>query len=264
MLTGKPQARSVQTAGSGGGSRPHGIQTVAPSLGPSAQERPLPDQQVAGSFPRQLQDDPRYAHVLEYLTEERGLAPETLRKYCVGASEHSFRDSEGLWSTQPTMTFPWITPVGTYKTSSGEAGTRWQILRVKVRAVAHKHMQRLEPAGGAWGLFGWHTVPESAKSIVLTEGEFDAMAVHQATGVPAVSLPNGCRSLPVEVLPQLERFEKIYLWMDHDIPGQEGAEKFATKLGPNRCLLVSLVWSFLHACAFCCWVCPAPGPIVQF
>lgn len=45
------------------------------------------------------------------------------------------------------------------------------------------------------------------------------MAVHQATGVPAVSLPNGCRSLPVEVLPLLERFEKIYLWMDDDGPG---------------------------------------------
>ena len=94
-------------------------------------------------------------------------------------------------------------------------------------------MQRLLPAGGGWGLFGWHTVPDQARSIVLTEGEYDAMAVFQATGVPALSLPNGCQSLPVEILPLLERFEKIYLWMDNDVPGREGAEKFAKKVGPK-------------------------------
>lgn len=65
------------------------------------------------------------------------------------------------------------------------------------------------------------------------------MAVYQATGRPAVSLPNGCRSLPLEVLPLLERFETIYLWMDNDGPGREGAEKFANKLGAKRCLIFS-------------------------
>ena len=199
---------------------------------------PLPDQHVAGLYPKQLLENSRYAATLHYLTEERGLTVDTLKKYCVGASEYSFRDNEGLWSKQVCMTFPWITPVGRYTTASGETGVQWQITRVKARALGHKHMQRLEPAGGGWGLFGWHTVPENTKSIVLTEGEFDAMAVHQATGVPAVSLPNGCNSLPVDVLPLLERFDKIYLWMDDDIPGREGAEKFATKLGPDRCLIV--------------------------
>jgi hypothetical protein len=51
-------------------------------------------------------------------------------------------------------------------------------------------------------------------------GEFDAMACYQATKLPTVSLPNGSHSLPVDLLPQLERFEKIYLWMDDDLPGQ--------------------------------------------
>jgi len=110
--------------------------------------------------------------------------------------------------------------------------------RIKARAVNTKSWQRLDPPGGGWGLFGWHTVPENAKEIVLTEGEYDAMAVHQATGRPAVSLPNGCRSLPVEVLPMLEKFDTIYLWMDNDGPGREGAEQFAKKIGVNRCLLV--------------------------
>lgn len=60
------------------------------------------------------------------------------------------------------------------------------------------------------------------------------MAVYQATGIPAVSLPNGASSLPLEVLPLLERFEKVYLWMDHDGPGQAGVDKFVKKLVSRR------------------------------
>eukprot|EP00559_Dactyliosolen_fragilissimus_P009407 CAMPEP_0184859432 /NCGR_PEP_ID=MMETSP0580-20130426/4436_1 /TAXON_ID=1118495 /ORGANISM="Dactyliosolen fragilissimus" /LENGTH=740 /DNA_ID=CAMNT_0027356063 /DNA_START=844 /DNA_END=3066 /DNA_ORIENTATION=+ len=110
--------------------------------------------------------------------------------------------------------------------------------RIKVRALEQKSWQKLEPPGGGWGFFGWHTVPSDATSVVITEGEYDAMAVYQATGRPSISLPNGCRSLPVHILPLLERFEKIYLWMDDDGPGMEGAEAFAKKIGINRCLIV--------------------------
>jgi hypothetical protein len=110
--------------------------------------------------------------------------------------------------------------------------------RVKARALERKSWQRLDPPGGGWGLFGLHTVPNDCNTLILTEGEYDAMAVHQATGLPAVSLPNGCRSLPLQVLPLLERFEKIILWMDSDEPGKEGAEKFAKKLGVNRTYIV--------------------------
>lgn len=98
---------------------------------------------------------------------------------------------------------------------------------------------RLDPAGGEWGFFGWHTVPADATEVIITEGEYDAMAVHQATKMPAISLPNGARSLPVTLLPLLERFKRIYLWMDDDVPGQEGARIFAQKLGIGRCLIVS-------------------------
>jgi twinkle protein len=74
--------------------------------------------------------------------------------------------------------------------------------------------------------------------VVVTEGEFDAMAVYQATGLPAISLPNGCSSLPPQLLPMMERFKKIILWMDDDAPGQAGAESFTQKLGAGRCHIV--------------------------
>ena len=70
--------------------------------------------------------------------------------------------------------------------------------------------------GGDWGLFGLHTVSDDAAELVITEGEYDAMAVYQATGRAAVSLPNGAASLPPAVLPLLERFKRIFLWCDGD------------------------------------------------
>lgn len=65
------------------------------------------------------------------------------------------------------------------------------------------------------------------------------MAAHQGTGLPALSLPNGASSLPLPVLPSLEQFDKIYLWMDNDLAGQRGARKFADKLGLKRCSIVN-------------------------
>eukprot|EP01127_Copromyxa_protea_P020754 TRINITY_DN6973_c0_g1_i1.p1 TRINITY_DN6973_c0_g1~~TRINITY_DN6973_c0_g1_i1.p1 ORF type:complete len:778 (-),score=123.30 TRINITY_DN6973_c0_g1_i1:132-2402(-) len=113
------------------------------------------------------------------------------------------------------------------------------LARMKYRPVVQKTF-RLDPTGGAWGLFGWHLVPPGATEIVLTEGEFDAMSVYQATGVPAVSLPNGCNSLPIEIIEMLEPFKRIVLWMDDDVKGQEGVEKFSMKLGMARCVVVQM------------------------
>lgn len=115
--------------------------------------------------------------------------------------------------------------------------------RVKLRSIVDKSSMRILPKGGDWGFFGWHTIPESATEIIITEGEYDAMAVCQATGRPAISLPNGCRSFPVQLLPCLERFTKITLWLDDDGPGRDGAESIAKKLGMSRCRIVgALPW----------------------
>lgn len=88
-----------------------------------------------------------------------------------------------------------------------------------------------------------HTVPPTAKAVVITEGEFDAMAVYQATGFPAISLPNGAKSMPVQLLPQLERFERLYLWLDGDADGAAGTERLVKKLGVGRCRIVRPRWA---------------------
>eukprot|EP00750_Incisomonas_marina_P007637 INCI15017.5.p2 GENE.INCI15017.5~~INCI15017.5.p2 ORF type:complete len:656 (+),score=82.53 INCI15017.5:118-2085(+) len=211
----------------------------------------------------ELLNNPENKDVVRYLTETRGLSPKVLEQYGVGCVEASFITSSGQWQKQKCITFPWTDRARASKRGQERhggadgpthdkinlhiAGDSATAFRMKLRGLEHKGNQRLDPAGGAWGFFGWHLVPEDATSLVICEGEFDAMAVYQATGVPAVSLPNGCRSLPVELLPKLERFEEVLLWMDNDTPGQEGAQQFAAKLGKNRCLLVQPPSSLVHA-----------------
>jgi twinkle protein len=74
--------------------------------------------------------------------------------------------------------------------------------------------------------------------VVVTEGEFDAMAVHEVTGFPAVSLPNGASSLPTQLVDYLEKVERVYLWMDNDEAGMLNLENFANKLGVKRTFIV--------------------------
>ena len=57
--------------------------------------------------------------------------------------------------------------------------------------------------------------------------------------MPAVSLPFGATSLPSTILPYFSRFTKIYLWMDADLAGKNGAETFAKKLGVDRVFVVN-------------------------
>lgn len=64
------------------------------------------------------------------------------------------------------------------------------------------------------------------------------MSVYQATGIPSLSLPQGANSLPDTILPYLDQFEKIILWMDNDDAGKMNIDKFAQKLGITRTYLV--------------------------
>ena len=223
-------------------------QKAPPSSATNKASLPMPGKRLAACYSSNLmeKDNP----VLQYLMNERGLDKATLRTYGVGRASYSFPSNEtNKYVPSECVTFPWIMTTkdvqqqeelrdGKFESPSEDGSTAFVTRRIKARSLENKGWQRLDPAGGGWGWFGMHTVPEDATELVITEGEYDAMAVYQATGRPSVSLPNGCRSLPVEVLPMLERFEKIYLWMDNDGPGQEGAEKFANKIGLKRCFIV--------------------------
>jgi twinkle protein len=64
------------------------------------------------------------------------------------------------------------------------------------------------------------------------------MSVYQSTGIPSLSLPQGANSLPDAILPYLDQFEKVILWMDNDEAGRLNIDKFAAKLGVSRTHIV--------------------------
>lgn len=175
----------------------------------------------------------RLSKVKEYLIETRKIKEDVLKAYKVGGCVLKVNSGDPSNPQSTTLhqcvTFPWI--------ELNKAG-REVYIRTKSRSIEDKKMQRLEPSGGRWSMFGLHLVPEDSTTIIITEGEFDAMSVYQATGMPSISLPSGANCLPLDIIEKLERFKKIYIWMDDDVVGQEGAERFATKLGRDRCFVV--------------------------
>lgn len=249
------------------------LETIAnstPALSQTSHIPKLPPPRINASYMANLFDvkDSVKSAALKYLTEKRGLTTKTLRKYGVGTAKYQYPTAtptpgktKNHYMELDSITFPWfislhqlneqerlkgnrpysiseLYPTTTLNEELNQNDNPWLLRRIKARSLVNKGFQKLDPVGGGWGFFGWNTVPEKAKEIVVTEGEFDAMAVNQATDMPAISLPSGCRNLPIDLLPLLERFEKIYLWMDNDNAGQQGAVDFAKKIGVKRCFLV--------------------------
>ncbi|XP_072229909.1 twinkle mtDNA helicase [Leuresthes tenuis] len=89
-----------------------------------------------------------------------------------------------------------------------------------------------------YNLFGLPLVSRMDSEVVLTGHELDALAVSQATGLPSVALPRGVSCLPPVLLPYLEQFKRVTLWLGGDIRSWEASKIFSRKLGLRRCALV--------------------------
>ncbi|XP_064177018.1 twinkle protein, mitochondrial [Anguilla rostrata] len=87
-------------------------------------------------------------------------------------------------------------------------------------------------------LFGLPLVGRKDSEVVLTGRELDALAVSQATGLPSLTLPRGVSCLPPVLLPYLEQFKRVTLWLGGDINSWEASKIFSRKLGLKRCSLV--------------------------
>ncbi|XP_020486440.2 twinkle protein, mitochondrial [Labrus bergylta] len=89
-----------------------------------------------------------------------------------------------------------------------------------------------------YNLFGLPLVGRMDPEVVLTGSELDTLAVSQATGFPSVALPRGVSCLPPILLPYLEQFKRVTLWLGDDIRSWEASKIFSRKLGLRRCSLV--------------------------
>ncbi len=94
-------------------------------------------------------------------------------------------------------------------------------------------------------LFGQHLWGSNGKSVVITEGEIDALSVAQAFNLkwPVVSLPNGAQSALAAIKNAWEwlcGFEKIVLCFDMDTPGREACEKVAQALPSGKAFIMRM------------------------
>lgn len=93
-------------------------------------------------------------------------------------------------------------------------------------------------------LFGWQAVDPNARSIVITEGEIDALSMaaygHDAMSVPFGGGGGNKQDWIESEFDHLARFETIYLALDNDEPGREAVAEIAKRLGRHRCRVVQL------------------------
>ncbi len=101
-------------------------------------------------------------------------------------------------------------------------------------------------------LFGWQAISNESRSIVICEGEIDAMSFREY-GVQALSIPVGGGIGDKQQWVDYERerlnvYDLILLAMDDDYEGQEAARETALSLGPYRCKIVRLPFKDINEC----------------
>lgn len=114
------------------------------------------------------------------------------------------------------------------------------VVGVKFRNTKDKSKQRWEKGSSAV-LFGWQAVPDRAREVVITEGEIDALTMHDY-GYTALSVPAGAGSTSwIEYeYDNLERFDRIYLFMDADEAGRKKIGDIVDRLGRHRVHVIDL------------------------
>ncbi|KAJ7325138.1 hypothetical protein JRQ81_018158 [Phrynocephalus forsythii] len=134
--------------------------------------------------------------------------------------------------TAQTLVFPWFSPRGTSLKGL-------KLLGVDRQGEAVHYVENTLPRPSAYhNLFGLPLINRRDTEVVLTGRELDALVLHQATGLPTLALPRGISCLPPALLPYLEQFKKITLWLGEDLRSWEAAKHFARKLNLKRCSLV--------------------------
>lgn len=121
--------------------------------------------------------------------------------------------------------------------------------RFKKRCIREKKYQRVWPNkenGGRPLLFGWQAAlpaliahSDGPKCLYICEGELDAMALHTARGISAVSVPFGSgggqkADWIEENFELLEMYDRVYLFFDSDDAGQKGKMEIVKRIGHHR------------------------------
>lgn len=88
-------------------------------------------------------------------------------------------------------------------------------------------------------LYGMWRV-DNTRPLVITEGEFDTLSVHEAGYKNVVSVPSGSKDFEWvdNCWEWLSGIKKIILWGDNDEPGREMVKSLIAKIGEEKCYIV--------------------------
>lgn len=89
-------------------------------------------------------------------------------------------------------------------------------------------------------LFNEIILDKNPREVYLTEGEFDAMLLHQKGLTNVLSITLGAGYFSDERVDKLKDVKKIFLCYDNDDAWQEGMLKASEKLGKSRCRVVQI------------------------
>jgi len=155
---------------------------------------------------------------ISYLINERKIPQHILEAYMVGG------DAQAMY----------------FSSFDASGSTLLQIKRIEVERKDGKKVVRTE-AGCAPCLFGWQAIGKRERSVVICEGEIDAMS-WASYGFPALSVPFGAGNLDwMEFeFENLSRFDEILLSFDDDEAGQKQVGNIMRRLGMHRVRSVRL------------------------
>lgn len=92
------------------------------------------------------------------------------------------------------------------------------------------------PSGGTpHQVYGWDLLASESDSVVLCEGEFDALAL-LSKGVVTVTSTGGCATFKDEWVGAFSHLRRVYVCYDNDDPGKKGAENTIRKLSSIKSL----------------------------
>lgn len=165
----------------------------------------------------------RGTEAMKYLSQDRGLSEAVLQKYGIRSHKRYSTVNEDFWAAR-------------FHDADGN------YVMLKSTGVLRNNGKKDIWSTKAWHtLWGWDNVQDNDRSILIAEGEIDAMSWDQMdVGMPCLSVPSGVSNLGWidNDYEALSRFENIYISMDNDEAGQRAAKEIAKRLGLQRCRTV--------------------------
>ena len=212
MLHGQPDSQPVSTAARPRPAGPPAVWTAAPDK--DWQDRAL---DVCLEAAADLHS-PQYASVHNYLTQQRGLRPETIKSAMLGYNPSWLEVWPGV-KLPPGIVIPcwtdhdlWYVKVRLTKTAAAKNGQKYIALKGSQTASLY-NAERLKAS----------TVG------VVTEGEFDALLLQQeVSDVAAVTMGSATAGLSAHWHSYLAWLDRLLVILDRDAAGQKGLDKWQT------------------------------------